>query len=70
MSYSVNWSISIVWLPLLSEILSNMHIVTVCFPGSEIMNFEFNYIFLNKPFSYMIKDSKQKLKYLENENNF
>ena len=34
------------------------------------MKFEINLIFLIKPFRYMTKKSRQKLKYLENEMNF
>ena len=34
------------------------------------MNFEINLIFLVKPFLHMIKKSKQKPKYLENEKSF
>ena len=32
------------------------------------MNFEINLYFLIKPFPYMAKKSRQKLKYIENEN--
>ena len=47
-----------------------MCIAIACFPGCEVINFEINFIFLIKPFFYMTKNSKQKLKYLENEKSF
>ena len=37
-----------VGLPLHLEILGNMCIVIVCFPGCEVINFEVNLIFLIK----------------------
>ena len=48
--YSINWRSFIVWLSLLREILGNMCIVIVCWPGCDVMNFEVNFIFLFKPF--------------------
>ena len=60
----------IVWLPLLLEILGNICISIVCWPGCEVIKFEINLIFLIKPFWYMNKKSGQKLKYLENEKSF
>ena len=54
----------IVWFPFLFEVLDNMYIAIVCFPGCDVMNFEI------KPFLYMTKKSIQKLKYLENEKSF
>ena len=59
--------IFIVWLSLLFEILGNMCIAIVFWPGCDVINFEINLIFLIKPFLCMIRKSKQKLKYLENE---
>ena len=38
--YSINWSIFIVWLPLLPEILGNMFIITVYWPGCDTITFE------------------------------
>ena len=67
MLYSINWPNSIVWLPSLREILDNVCIAIVCFPGCDVMNFETNLIFLIKPLFYMNKKSRQKIKYLENE---
>ena len=58
MLYSINWPNFIVWLPSLLEILGNMCIAIVCFPGCDIINFEINVIFLIKPFIYMTKYSK------------
>ena len=40
MLYSFNWPIIIAWLPLLLEILGNMCVVIVCYPGSDVMDFE------------------------------
>ena len=67
MLYSVNWPNS---LPLLLEILLNMRIAIVYEPGSDVINFEINLIFLIKPFSYMTKKSREKFKYLANEKSF
>ena len=36
----INWPNFIVWLPLFLEILCNIHIRIVCFPGCDVMNFE------------------------------
>ena len=65
MLYSINWPNVIVWLPLLLEILGNMCITNVCYPGCEM-----NRIFLIKLFCYMTKKSRQKFKYLENKKSF
>ena len=65
--FFINWPIFIVWLPLILEILGNMYIAIVCFPGCEVINFECSLIFLIRPFFYMIKKSRQKFKYLANE---
>ena len=35
------------WLPLLLEILDNMCIEFICFPGCNVINFEVNLIFQN-----------------------
>ena len=55
MLYFINWQNFIV---LLLEILGNMCIAVVCFPGCDIINFEINLTFLNKPFFYMIEMSR------------
>ena len=47
-----------------------MHIEIVCYPGSDVINFEINLIFLIKALLYMTKMSRQKLKYLEKEKSF
>ena len=44
MSNSINWPNFIVWLPLLLEILFNMCIAIVCWPGCDVMNFKINLI--------------------------
>ena len=50
MLYSINWPNLIVWLPLLLEILGNMCIAIVYYPGCDVMGFEINLIFLIEPF--------------------
>ena len=60
MLYSINRPNSIVWLPLLLEILGNMCIAIVCKPGCDVINFKINLIFLIKPFFYMTKNVKTK----------
>ena len=70
MLYSVNWPSFIVWLPWLLEMLDNVCITIVCSPGCYFIKFEINLVFLIKLFCYMTKKSRQKFKYLKNENNF
>ena len=60
----------IVWLPLLFEILANICIAIVCFPGCDAINFEILSFFIIKPFFYMTKKSRQKYKNLDNEKSF
>ena len=52
------------------EISGNVCIIIVCYPICEAMNFEIYLSFLIKSFSYMIRNSEQKLKYLINEESF
>ena len=40
--YSIDWPNTIVWLPLVYEILGNMCIVLVWQPGCDVINFEMN----------------------------
>ena len=47
-----------------------MCIVIVFSAGSDNINFEIELIFLIKPFSYMAKKSREKLKYPENKKTF
>ena len=42
MLYSVNWPNFITWLSLLHGILGNMCNLIICFPGSDVINFEIN----------------------------
>ena len=56
------WPNFIAWLPLLLRILGNMCITSVCYSGWGVIKFEINLIFLIKPFCYMTKKSRQKLK--------
>ena len=60
--YSINWPNYIVWFSLLTEILDNMCIVIVCFPGCDVLKIEINFTFLIKPFFYMRKDLGYKQK--------
>ena len=48
--YFINWPSFTVWLPLLREILVNMCIAIVCWPGCDVMRFAVNFIFLVKLF--------------------
>ena len=57
-------------LPLLMEILDNICITIVSFPGCDVILFEINLIILIKSFFYMTEKSRQKLKYFENEKGF
>ena len=70
MVHSINWPNFIAWLSLLLEMLVNVCIAIVCLPGCDVIDFEINLIFLTKPFSYMTKKSRHKLKYLQNEKSF
>ena len=47
-----------------------MCITIVCYPGCDVIKLEINRIFLIKPFCFMKKKSRQKLKYPENEKSF
>ena len=62
-----SFSLQLVYDFLLLEILGNMFIALVWFPGCDIINFEINLIFLIKLFFYMSKNSRQKFKYLKND---
>ena len=70
MLHSINWLNFTVWLPLLLEIFGNMCITIVSEPVWDVIEFEINLIFLIKPFRYITKKSRQKLKYLDNEKSF
>ena len=41
-----------------------------CFLGCDVINFEINLILLIEPFFYIIRNSRQIFKYLENEKSF
>ena len=47
-----------------------MCIAIVFKPACDVIKFEIKLIILIKPFFYMIKKSRQKLKYIENEKSF
>ena len=70
MLLSINRPNFIVWLPLLLEILGNMFITIACWPDCDVIKFEIKLITLIKPFWYMTKKSRQKLKHLENGKSF
>ena len=70
MLYSINWPNFIALLPLYLEILINICIAIVYYPGCQVIDFEINLLFLIKPFSYMTKKLRQKFKDLENEKSF
>ena len=57
----INWPNFIVWMLLFLEILGNMYIVIICFPVRDVINFEINLGFLNKPFFYMTKNVGTKI---------
>ena len=59
MLYSINSPDFIVWLSLPLEILGNMCIGIVCFPGCNIINFKVISVFLIKSF-FLIKLIKPK----------
>ena len=58
--YSIIWPDFIVWLPLPLEILNNLCIAIISFQVCYIINFEINFSFLIKPFSYMTKKVRTK----------
>ena len=64
---SINWPDFIVSFSLLLEILGNIYVAIVCFPGFYVVNFEINFIFLIKLFFCMTKKSGKMFKCLENE---
>ena len=68
--YSINWPNFIVWLPVILELLDNIFIEIICFPGCDVINFEINLTFLIKLFFYITKKSRHKFKYLQNEKSF
>ena len=45
--FSITWPNFITWFSLLCELLGNVCIVIVCWPGCDVINFEINFIFLN-----------------------
>ena len=56
----MNWPNFIVCLPLICEILSNMFVVILCYPGCDVTNFRNNLIFLIK--LYFLHAQKVKTK--------
>ena len=70
MLHSINLPNFIVWLPLLLEIFCNMCIAVVCFNCLWRHKFWNQPMSLIKPFFYMTKKSRKKLKYLEKDKSF
>ena len=62
---SINWPNLLVWLPLLLEILGNMCIAIVCFPGCYVINFKIN--LANQAVFLRDQKIKTKFKFIENE---
>ena len=60
--YFINLPNFIVWLPLLLEILDNMCIVLICFLAFDVKNVEINLNFVIKPFFYITKKVRTKIK--------
>ena len=55
MLYPINWPNFMAWVPLLVELLGNICIAVICWPGCDVMDLEINLIFeinliLIKPF--------------------
>ena len=67
MLYSITGQIS---LPDCLYFLVNICIAIICYPGCDVTHFEIKPVFLIKLFFHMTKNSKQKYKYLKNENSF
>ena len=68
--YLINWPNFTAWLLLFLDVLGDMCIAIVCCPLCTVIHFEINLSLLIKQFSYMIKKSGQKCKYLKNEKSF
>ena len=58
--YSISWPNFIVGLPLLLEILGNMRITIVCWPGCDVIKFKINFYLSNKV--VLLYDQKVKTK--------
>ena len=67
MLHSINWPNFTIWLPLLLEVLDNIWLIIVCFPGCDVIIFEIKFIFLIKSFLYMTEKSREKFNSRENE---
>ena len=68
--YIINWQNLITGLPLPLEILGNICIVIICCPVGDVTIYEIRIGFLIKRFSYTIKNSEPKFKYLKNKKTF
>ena len=55
--------------PFYNKLKLNISLI-ICCPSCDVITFEINFSLLFKPFSYTIKKSRQKCKYLENEKCF
>ena len=52
------------------EVLGNICIAIVCFPGCDVISSKINLIFLIEPLFCVNKKSRQEVKYLENKKIF
>ena len=59
--YSINWPNFIVWFHLLCDILGNMCIAIVCWPGCDVISFEINQSFLIRLFFLYDQNIKTKI---------
>ena len=67
MLHSINWLNFIVWLSLILKIMDNTCITTVFSSRCEVIKLKINLIFFIKPFCYMTKKLRLKLKHLDYE---
>ena len=63
----ITWRNLLILLPLLCEILHNICIAIVCWPGCDVINLEISRIFLTNPFVLHVQKVKTNMLYLENE---
>ena len=65
--YCNDWPVFIARLSLLLEMWVNVSVKFVCWPGCDVVDFRVCHIFLIRPFSCVIKASRQRFECLENE---
>ena len=69
MLHSIDWPNFVAWLPLFPEILSNMCIAIVCYPGCDVMDSEIKLFFLIQPF-FLPKSNDKNLNILRTKRAF